>query len=69
MDLKRGIQSAVVGLSKMLVSRSKDVADSSKINSGRNYLSANGDRSARIAEAMEKVGKAITVEEAKGPRI
>ncbi len=69
MDLKRGIDQAVLAVVANLKSRSKDVSDSSEI-AQVGIISANGDREVgeKIAEAMEKVGKegVITVEEAKG---
>src|SRR6476646_557910 len=69
MDLKRGIEKAVIEVVKDLKSRSKDVSDSKEI-AQVGIISANGDREVgeKIAEAMEKVGKegVITVEEAKG---
>lgn len=69
MDLKRGIDQAVLAVVENLKARSKDVSDSSEI-AQVGIISANGDREVgeKIAEAMEKVGKegVITVEEAKG---
>ncbi|NTZ43730.1 chaperonin GroEL [Altererythrobacter sp. SALINAS58] len=69
MDLKRGIDQAVIRVVEDLKGRSKDVAGSSEI-AQVGVISANGDREVgeKIAEAMEKVGKegVITVEEAKG---
>jgi chaperonin GroEL len=69
MDLKRGIDQAVLAVVENLKSRSKDVSDSSEI-AQVGIISANGDVEVgqKIAEAMEKVGKegVITVEEAKG---
>ena len=69
MDLKRGIDLAVVKVVENLKSRSKVVSDSSEI-AQVGIISANGDTEVgeKIAEAMEKVGKegVITVEEAKG---
>ncbi|MBA4007376.1 MAG: molecular chaperone GroEL, partial [Erythrobacter sp.] len=69
MDLKRGIDQAVLAVVENLKGRSKDVSDSSEI-AQVGIISANGDREVgeKIAEAMEKVGKegVITVEEAKG---
>ncbi|MCZ8368418.1 MAG: chaperonin GroEL [Porphyrobacter sp.] len=69
MDLKRGIDQAVLAVVENLKNRSKDVSDSSEI-AQVGIISANGDREVgeKIAEAMEKVGKegVITVEEAKG---
>ncbi|WP_156841856.1 chaperonin GroEL [Novosphingobium aquimarinum] len=69
MDLKRGIDQAVIKVVENLKNRSKDVSGSSEI-AQVGVISANGDREVgeKIAEAMEKVGKegVITVEEAKG---
>ena len=69
MDLKRGIDQAVLAVVENLKGRSKDVSDSSEI-AQVGIISANGDVEVgqKIAEAMEKVGKegVITVEEAKG---
>ena len=69
MDLKRGIDQAVIKVVADLKARSKDVKGSEEI-SQVGVISANGDREVgeKIAEAMEKVGKegVITVEEAKG---
>ena len=69
MDLKRGIDLAVVKIIEDLKSRSKPVANSAEI-AQVGIISANGDKEVgeKIAEAMEKVGKegVITVEEAKG---
>ena len=69
MDLKRGIDLAVVQVVADLKARSKDVAGTAEI-AQVGVISANGDREVgeKIAEAMEKVGKegVITVEEAKG---
>jgi chaperonin GroEL len=69
MDLKRGIDQAVIAVVENLKSRSKDVSDGSEI-AQVGIISANGDREVgeKIAEAMDKVGKegVITVEEAKG---
>jgi chaperonin GroEL len=69
MDLKRGIDQAVIKVVENLKGRSKDVSGSSEI-AQVGVISANGDREVgeKIAEAMEKVGKegVITVEEAKG---
>ena len=69
MDLKRGIDQAVLAVVENLKSRSKDVSDSSEI-AQVGIISANGDVEVgeKIAQAMEKVGKegVITVEEAKG---
>ena len=69
MDLKRGIDQAVLAVVADLKKRSKDVKGSDEI-AQVGIISANGDREVgeKIAEAMEKVGKegVITVEEAKG---
>ncbi|KPF63071.1 chaperonin GroEL [Porphyrobacter sp. AAP60] len=69
MDLKRGIDQAVLAVVENLKSRSKDVSGSEEI-AQVGIISANGDREVgeKIAEAMDKVGKegVITVEEAKG---
>ncbi|KPH59151.1 chaperonin GroEL [Novosphingobium aerophilum] len=69
MDLKRGIDLAVLKVVENLKSRSTAVAGSSEI-AQVGIISANGDVEVgeKIAEAMEKVGKegVITVEEAKG---
>ncbi|AOL93079.1 chaperonin GroEL [Porphyrobacter sp. LM 6] len=69
MDLKRGIDQAVIAVVENLKARSKDVSDSSEI-AQVGIISANGDVEVgeKIAQAMEKVGKegVITVEEAKG---
>jgi chaperonin GroEL len=69
MDLKRGIDQAVLTVVADLKKRSKDVKGSEEI-AQVGIISANGDREVgeKIAEAMEKVGKegVITVEEAKG---
>ncbi len=69
MDLKRGIDLAVIKVVENLKTRSKEVAGSNEI-AQVGIISANGDREVgeKIAEAMEKVGKegVITVEEAKG---
>ncbi len=69
MDLKRGIDQAVIAVVADLKARSKDVSDSSEI-AQVGIISANGDVEVgeKIAQAMEKVGKegVITVEEAKG---
>ena len=69
MELKRGIEIAVVAAVKAIDGLSKDVQDSAEIaNVGT--ISANNDPEIGqiIAEAMDKVGKdgVITVEEAKG---
>ena len=69
MDLKRGIDLAVIKIVETVQASSKDVAGSAEI-AQVGIISANGDREVgeKIAEAMEKVGKegVITVEEAKG---
>ena len=69
MDLKRGIDLAVVKVIEDVKARSKPVSGTSEI-AQVGIISANGDREVgeKIAEAMEKVGKegVITVEEAKG---
>ena len=69
MDLKRGIDLAVIEVVKDLQARSKPVAGTKEI-AQVGIISANGDTvvGEKIAEAMEKVGKegVITVEEAKG---
>ena len=69
MDLKRGIDLAVIKVVEDLVKRSKPVSGTSEI-AQVGIISANGDTEVgeKIAEAMEKVGKegVITVEEAKG---
>ena len=69
MDLKRGIDIAVLKVVEDLKARSKPVSGSKEI-AQVGIISANGDREVgeKIAEAMEKVGKegVITVEEAKG---
>jgi len=69
MDLKRGIDMAVVRVVEDLKARSKPVANNEEI-AQVGIVSANGDEivGRKIAEAMEKVGKegVITVEEATG---
>ncbi len=69
MDLKRGIDKAVVEVVNNLKSQSKDIKDSSEISQVAT-VSANNDHEIgkMIANAMNKVGKdgVITVEEAKG---
>src|SRR5881398_1082444 len=69
MDLKRGIDIAVLKVVEDIKARSKPVSGSSEV-AQVGIISANGDREVgeKIAEAMEKVGKegVITVEEAKG---
>ena len=68
MSIKRGIDAAVGAVVEALQAQSKDLPDSKQIaNVGT--ISANNDHEigAKIAEAMEKVGKdgVITVEESK----
>ena len=69
MDLKRGIDLAVIKVVENLKARSKPVSGTTEI-AQVGIISANGDVEVgqKIAEAMEKVGKegVITVEEAKG---
>uniref|UniRef100_UPI00286D8BB0 chaperonin GroEL n=1 Tax=Sandarakinorhabdus sp. TaxID=1916663 RepID=UPI00286D8BB0 len=69
MDLKRGIDMAVIKVVEDLKGRSKPVSGSSEI-AQVGTISANGESEIgdMIAKAMEKVGKegVITVEEAKG---
>jgi chaperonin GroEL len=69
MDLKRGIDLAVLKVVDDLKARSKPVSSNNEI-AQIGIISANGDAvvGEKIAEAMEKVGKegVITVEEAKG---
>ena len=69
MDLKRGVDKAVVEVVSNLKSQSKDIKDSSEISQVAT-VSANNDHEIgkMIANAMDKVGKdgVITVEEAKG---
>ena len=69
MDLKRGIDLAVIKVVEDLKARSKPVSNNNEI-AQVGIVSANGDEvvGQKIAEAMEKVGKegVITVEEAKG---
>ncbi|MES2493982.1 MAG: chaperonin GroEL [Pseudomonadota bacterium] len=69
MDLKRGIDIAVLKVVEDLKVRSTPVSGSAEI-AQVGIISANGDREVgeKIAEAMDKVGKegVITVEEAKG---
>ncbi|BCA62575.1 60 kDa chaperonin [Sphingomonas sp. HMP9] len=69
MDLKRGIDLAVVKVVDDVKARSKPVSGSKEV-AQVGIISANGDVEVgeKIAEAMEKVGKegVITVEEAKG---
>jgi chaperonin GroEL len=70
MELKRGIDKAVIEVVKELRNQSKPVGDSLESIRQVGTISANGDEEigSFIAEAMEKVGKdgVITVEEAKG---
>jgi len=69
MDLKRGIDLAVIKVVENLKGRSTPVSGTAEIGQV-GVISANGDVEVgqKIAEAMEKVGKegVITVEEAKG---
>ncbi|MEN7549141.1 chaperonin GroEL [Rapidithrix thailandica] len=69
MDLKRGIDKAVLAIVEELKASSKQVSDAKEI-AQVGTISANNDAEIgqMIAEAMEKVGKdgVITVEEAKG---
>ena len=69
MDLKRGIEKAVVQVVENLKSQSQAIADSKEIAQVAS-VSANNDLGVgkMIADAMDKVGKdgVITVEEAKG---
>ena len=69
MDLKRGVDKAVIEVVNNLKSQSKDIKDSSEISQVAT-VSANNDHEIgkMIANAMNKVGKdgVITVEEAKG---
>ncbi len=69
MDLKRGIDKAVVAVVESLRKQSKSIKDNSEISQIAS-ISANNDMEigSMIADAMEKVGKdgVITVEEAKG---
>src|SRR6202522_3614209 len=68
MDLKRGVDLAVIAAVKDIAERSKKIKDSAEI-AQVGTISANGDKSIgkMIAEAMQKVGNegVITVEEAK----
>ncbi|GFD94886.1 60 kDa chaperonin [Alteromonas sp. KUL156] len=70
MDLKRGIDKAVVAITEDLAKQSKEVGDSSEKIKQVAAISSNNDAiiGNLIAEAFEKVGKegVITVEEAKG---
>lgn len=69
MDLKRGMEQALIEVKKHLLSMSQDVKDKQEISQVAT-ISANNDKEIGeiIASAMEKVGKdgTITVEEAKG---
>ena len=69
MDLKRGIDLAVIKVVEDLQARSKPVSGTAEI-AQVGIISANGDEvvGRKIAEAMEKVGKegVITIEEATG---
>ncbi len=68
MDLRRGVELAVVNIVKSLEASSKKISSTEEI-AQVGTISANGDAAvgAMIADAMEKVGKegVITVEEAK----
>jgi chaperonin GroEL len=68
MDLKRGVDMAVIEVVKDIAHRSKKIKDSAEI-AQVGTISSNGDKSIgkMIAEAMQKVGNegVITVEEAK----
>jgi len=68
MDLKRGVDAAVIRVVEEIKAMSRDVADSAEI-AKVGTISANGDAiiGEKIAEAMEKVGNegVITVEESK----
>lgn len=70
MDLKRGIDKAVIATVDALKKLSKEIGDDNKKIEQVATISANNDNAIGklIAEAMEKVGKdgVITVEEAKG---
>jgi chaperonin GroEL len=70
MDLKRGIDKAVIATVEALKKLSKEIGDDNKKIEQVATISANNDNAIGklIAEAMEKVGKdgVITVEEAKG---
>ena len=69
MEIKRGIDKAVVAMTQELANLSKQTQDQNEI-AQVGTISANGDNTIGdiIAEAMDKVGKegVITVEEAKG---
>ncbi len=68
MDLKRGVDAAVIKVVEQIKSMARDVADSSEV-SKVGTISANGEAiiGEKIAEAMQKVGNegVITVEESK----
>src|ERR1700734_1092438 len=68
MDLKRGVDLAVIAVVKDIAERSKKIKDSAEV-AQVGTISSNGDKSIgkMIAEAMQKVGNegVITVEEAK----
>ncbi|MCX2742242.1 chaperonin GroEL [Mangrovivirga sp. M17] len=69
MDLKRGIDKAVIEVVKELRKISKDINDSNEIAQVGTISANNDDEIGKmIADAMDKVGKdgVITVEEAKG---
>lgn len=69
MDLKRGIDKAVIAVVENLRKQSKKIKDSSEITQVATISSNNDAEIGKmIADAMEKVGKdgVITVEEAKG---
>ncbi len=70
MDLKRGIDKAVIAITEDLAKQTKEVGDSSDKIKQVAAISANNDGTIGdlIAQAFEKVGKegVITVEEAKG---
>lgn len=70
MDLKRGIDKAVIATVESLKALSKEIGDDNKKIEQVATISANNDSAigSLIAEAMKKVGKdgVITVEEAKG---
>ena len=68
MDLKRGVDLAVIAVVKELAAKAKKISSSSEV-AQVGTISSNGDTEigAKIAEAMEKVGNegVITVEESK----
>ncbi|MBC8035513.1 MAG: chaperonin GroEL [Chitinophagaceae bacterium] len=70
MDLKRGIDKAVIEVVANLASQKKDVGNNNRMIEQVATISANNDNAIGklISEAMQKVGKegVITVEEAKG---